>query len=75
MKFKNALTESSDSMENLIRDHLSGTNRAVTPNMMWQAVAQTIKGANKRIFVQVWKGLIKDGFLVPAANGTYQWEM
>jgi len=77
MKFKNvneAQMNIKSELENFIRDHLSGTNRSVKGNMLWQTVSQTIKGATKNLFDQAWQGLIDDGLLVPAGGNTYRWE-
>ena len=77
MKFKNvneAQMNIKSELENFIRDHLSGTNRAVKGNMLWQTASQTIKGATKNLFDQAWQGLIDDGLLVPAGGKSYKWE-
>lgn len=62
--------------ENAIRDHLSGTNRVTTKEDMF-SVLKNNKGKqiNEKEFNDVWKSLVKDGYLVGLRGGKFKWEM
>ncbi len=70
------LVESGDQskIENLIRDHLSGTDRVVSKVSMFNLVKTSLPSLKAKQFEKVWDELIEDDFLIEKGNG-YIWEM
>jgi hypothetical protein len=63
------LNENND-IENLIRNHLSGTNRKVTKESLF-AVIKGSKKISKSQFEKVFKSLVDDDYLVKTKDGKY----
>lgn len=61
-------------IENLIRDHLSGTNRKTTMNLMRGLVNLAIPDVTQEQFNSAWDNLITENYLFDIGNGTYVWE-
>ena len=70
---KALLGESKSTIENHIRDHLSGTNRTVTKESMWKLVKSGVKGAKQSDFNKAWKELVDEDYLGKSGKG-YKWE-
>ena len=67
--------KASDSeIENLIRDHLSGTDKKVKKEDLYNIVNNSVKVPKKQ-FNKVFKELVDDDFLVKTKDGLYTWEM
>ena len=63
-------------IENFIRDHLSGTKRKTTKDLMWNFVKkEKMFKAKKNDFEDVWSGLVDDKYLIPIEKSNqYKWE-
>lgn len=69
------LNEAVDSdIENLIRDHLSGTDRKVTKASLFAVIKKSTK-VSKKQFDKIFNELVDDEFLVKTKDGKYTWEM
>lgn len=62
-------------LENAIRDHLSGSGRKTTMNLMWTVIHDQFPKVKEPVFKKVWDSLIADDFLVKRKDGSYEWEM
>jgi len=63
-----------EKISNLIRNHLSYTNRVTTKEYMFSFVREEYGLDGKRLFSKVWNDLIKDGYLKECGCG-YTWEI
>ncbi|MFW6129551.1 MAG: hypothetical protein ACOC56_00115 [Atribacterota bacterium] len=62
-------------VENLIRNHLSGTDRKTNQNDMYGLVKKSLKSVDKKLFNKVWNKLIDDKYLIQTKDGNYyKWE-
>jgi len=80
-KFKGFITErkklaspSESETANWIRDHLSGTQRVTTKDLMRNLFKSAFSGSTK-IFDETWDNLIDDGFLVKVSGNKFKWEL
>lgn len=64
-----------DEVANFIRDHLSGTDRRIRKEDMFNLAKRGIKGLQKKTFNKVFDELVEDGYLIKAKGNTYKWEM
>lgn len=62
-------------VENLIRDHLSGTPRKTNERLMYNSLKRQFKGLSSREFGKIWKDLVDEDYLVAIPGGNYVWEM
>jgi len=73
--YEKVITESDKTkMENLVRDHLSGTDRKIDKKIMFGFIKSKMKKPDEKLFSNVWKELIDDDFLIKAGKNTYKWE-
>jgi hypothetical protein len=61
-------------VENFIRKHLSGTNKKIDADGMWNSfVKKKFDDMDREDFDEVWDSLIDDEYLVKAGGKNYKW--
>lgn len=74
---KYLLSEKTDgnAVANFIRNHLSGTPRKTTADLMFTMAKKEFKGITRKEFAKVWRELIRDDYLINVGGKTFKWEM
>jgi len=61
-------------IENLIRNHLSGTNRKTTKKLMKGLVSLAMPNITQEQYNTSWDNLITENYLFCIGNNTFVWE-